>query len=129
MIQDSRSIPELESLEAPLRAWQQHPLYEQLTSLFADRIRELATTHGADTQPPPKTLTAHEARRVTKRMLRTGSVAELDAVVDRIRLRYAAGATRDDVENSARIRRERLSRITAAVDDPGFTPPPSDKRR
>lgn len=129
MIQDSRTIPELQSLEAPLRSWQQHPLYEQLMSLFASRIRELATINGADIQPPPRTLKAHEARRVTKRMLRTGSVAELDAVVDRIRLRYAAGATRDDVENFARIRRERLSRITAAVDDPGFTHPPSDNRR
>jgi hypothetical protein len=117
MIQESRTLPELEALESPLTVWRQHPLYEQLTSLFAARVREFAVTPGKELHPAPKTLTIPEGRRLTKRMLRATSIAELDSLVDRLRLRYTAGNRRDEVENFARVRRERLARITSSVED------------
>jgi hypothetical protein len=128
MIRDARTLPELDALKEPLLAWHRHPLYENLMSLFASRIRQLAAMPGTDEQPPPKPLTKHEARRATKRVIRTASIAELDSVVECLKLRYAAGSARDEVENFARQRRERLNRLAGAVDDSAPSTPATERR-
>jgi hypothetical protein len=126
MIQESRTLEELQSLETHLRLWHEHPLYQQLLTQFAARIRLLVATPNKE-RAAPRALKTHEARRVSKQIVRVGSVPELDALVDRIHLRFLAGARRDDVDSLARLRRERLERVSM-IGNAKYSPPPASKR-
>jgi hypothetical protein len=122
MIQESRNVAELEALERHLRMWQEHSLYQNLLAVFAARIRALVTASEKERSGAPRVLTTHESRRVAKQIVRAATIPELDAVVDRIRLRYLVGVRRDEVENLARLRRERLERLAAHGQPPTRLP-------
>lgn len=112
LIQDSRTLEELKALERPLGAWHDHPLYDDLLSAFTARIRALVAAPLSDRQQARRPLNTAEARRVTREIVRTATSAELDAFVQRLRLRYASSARRDEIESLARLRRDRLARFT-----------------
>jgi hypothetical protein len=111
MINDSRTLEELEALEQPLNAWHGHPKYSALLSAFVAKVRALVAT-----PPPPRlkeqrSLSIAEFRRITRQLVRISTHAELDAFVERVHIRFGPTPRRDDFERLARVRRDRLSRV------------------
>lgn len=126
MIQQSHTIDELQSLEKHLRLWHAHSRYQHLLTQFAARIRVLVTTPDKE-RTAPRVMTTHDARRTSKQITRVTSVPELDALVDRIHVRFVAGPRRDEIDSLARLRRERLERVSM-IGNAKYSPRPAPKR-
>jgi hypothetical protein len=111
MIDEARTLGELEALERHLPEHRAHPLYQRIVASFATRIRELDRTGDALRLRAPRLLTTSEIRRIARVIRRAASRGELEAIADRILLRFCGDPRRDELEALVRRRREDMDRL------------------